>query len=123
MNRFECYLDSEKFFLRDKSKGVQLSIAAPATEIIDGKNIAENINVFAESTVDTLYEESKLGILDGHMDFSNYSLVERAAIKNTIRLALQERYLSEKSPKKSLSDVKKAVAQKKAEHSLDIKQH
>lgn len=121
MNRFECYLDSGKFILRDNGKGVQLSIADPATEIFDGKNIAENINVFAESTVDTLYEESKLGILDGQMDFSNYSLIERAEIKNVIRNALQEKYLSEQSPKKSLSDVKKAVAQKKAEHSLDIK--
>lgn len=121
MKRFECEFSGagDELIFRDNKKDTELSIFDAEEEILDGdklteKEIADNINAFSESTINSLYEQSKLGVLDDDdIDFSKYSLVDRAAMKTAIREALQEKYLPERSDKKTLSDVKKNVAEKK----------
>ena len=122
---FSCTVDSSECVLHDHERNVDFSLGDPADEIFEredlsGKEIAENIDFFADSTINSLYEESRLGIVDESMDISRYSIIERTQMKTAIRKALQEKYLPERTEKKSLSDIKKAVSEKRAAKSKAI---
>lgn len=113
---FSCTATAHECVLHDHEKDISFPLGDPASAIFDrenlsGKEIADNISVFAESTIDMLYEESKLGIQDENIDLSGYSLIERTEMKTAIREALQEEYFAEN--KKTLSDVKRLVSEKK----------
>lgn len=140
MKQFECYPGYYEFIVRDNKNEVEFSIGDPTELVYDTyetdneeptkDEILYNINCISDDTVDMMYDDYQMNDGKGFQaydynnqpvdfDFTNYTETEREAMKAAIKEGLMQSYLPAKentSEKKTLSDIKKEVAEKKAEN-------